>query len=527
MIPGMSQTPYSKWLRLVALIAIGAGVAARTIYFGSNPPGLNQDETSIGYEAWSLLHYGTDRYGLSWPVHLINFGNGGNASYAYAAMPFVIFGLSPLTIRMPMLVTALASLPLVWFIARRLFGEESAWAATAVVALSPWHIMLSRWALEGNILPFLFLCGLALLVYSVDTNRRALWLAIACATFGVSVYSYGPGYVAVPLFVIGALLVGLSGRIFTVRQAALGALVFAIATAPIALYVLVNFFQWNTIHLGGITVPRLPVTASFESKMSEGGLLTHVEQFLLIMVLQRDGSVHNVTDPYGVLYSGIFFALALGFVVATPVRVFAGRAPLMRLLVPLWVVACIPTGVFQMPNINRLNLLLMGMVVAAGLALGAIEKKFRGAVVVGVLSMSVPFGFFLHDYFTSQRDRLVFEFVDGLLPALKYAQANTSQEARICVTGRVNMPQVYALFSETRDPREYARSVKYIKPNEAFRPVASYGRYTFGLERCDLRTAKVVVARRIERVQEPFRRVRSFGIFDVYAAPDLSTRVAR
>lgn len=515
----MIETLGLRLVRIVALVAVCAGVAARIFYFGGTPPGLNQDEASIGYEAWSLLHYGVDRNGMSWPVDLINFGDGGNASFAYMAMPFVSFGLSPLTIRLPMLISALASLPLIWLVARRLFDERAAWGATAVVSLSPWHIMLSRWAFEGNALPFLFLCGLALLAFAMNAGQRSLWLIAACAMFGVSVYSYAPAYLAVPLFVFGSLTICALRRIVTARQAGLGALTFAIAAAPIALFVLVNYFHWGTLKLGGITIPRLPVIAEFQRQTAEGPL-AHVGQFIRLLETQRDGQVYNVTDPYGVTYSGVFLVLAFGVVIATIILVANGAWPVKRLLVSLWVIACIPTGIFVEPNINRVNLLLMGIVVAAGLALATIDNRIRGTLVVGILSMSVPFCFFVHSYFTTQRDLIAAKFVDGLLPALHYAQSNVAPTAGICVSGLINMPQVYTLFSETRDPWEYLRSVRYINPKGPLRRVASYGRYTFGLERCEFKDAQAVVSKREENVPKPFVKVRSFGQFDVSTVTD-------
>ena len=116
--PLVKETQYLKLVHVVSLVAIAVGIFARIFHFGSTPPGLNQDEASVGYDAWSLVHFGTDGDGVPWPVHRISFGSGGNGSYAYMALPFVAFGLSPLTIRLPMLISGLASLFLVWFVGR-------------------------------------------------------------------------------------------------------------------------------------------------------------------------------------------------------------------------------------------------------------------------------------------------------------------------------------------------------------------------------------------------------------------------
>ena len=513
----LSDTQYARLARTLALVCLGVGVLLRVAQFGSVPPGLNQDEASIGYDAWNLAHFGTEGNGVHWPVHLISWGDGGNASYAYMAAPFVAFGLSPFTLRLPMLIASLASLFLVWLVIRRLFEERAAWASAAVVALSPWHIMLSRWALDCNALPFLFLCGLALLMVSLDATRKLVWLTITCVMFGVSVYSYGAAYLAVPVFVLSALALCAAGGLLTRRQAVIGAVVFALTALPMALYIFVNFFRWDSIHLAGITIPRLPRTPRFEKQLA-AGLLSHVGELLQLLVTQTDGRLYNVTDPYGVVYSSIFFALAIGLAGIIPVLVVRKRWPLVRLLIPLWIIACIPTGIVQEPNINRINLLLMGLVSTVGVALAAVDKWARGILIVGLILLLALSGFFARDYFTTQRDRISVAFFDGFLPALTYARNNTPEGGKICVTSQVNMPQIYTLFESPSDSKEYVRTVQYTwTATERTGEVISYGPYTFGLQRCDFNRASTVVARRGEHVPEGFAKSKSYKSFDVYA----------
>jgi hypothetical protein len=513
----MDGTRHLRFFRIFSIVVVLFGVAVRVIELGRTPPGLNQDEASIGYEAWSLLHYGIDRNGVSWPVHLISWGSGQNALYAYIAMPFVLFGLSPTTIRLPMLISGLASLLLLWIIARRLFDERAAWAVAVVAALCPWHIMLSRWALESNILPFVFLCGLTALVISINANRRTLWLGCAGTLFGLSLYAYGTAYLAVPLFIGSALLVGSAGHLFTIRQVLVCCAVFAITAFPITLFILVNLFQWNSLSLSGVSVPRLPTTPRFETQLSDGGLLTHIQQFWQLLETQQDGTVYNVTDPYGVLYSAAFFFLAIGFAILIAVLVFRRKWPVQRVFVSLWIVASLPIGIVQEPNINRINILLMGMVFSAGLAIAMIDRLIRGVFVAGSTLLLVLFGFFVRDYFTTQREKLAVEFSDGLLSALQYARTNTRPSDGICITAQVNMPYIYALFSDHGDPREYLNSVQYAAAAAPFRQVVGYGRYTFGLDRCDMQRVRLIVARTDEKIPEQFTEKKSFSSFRVYS----------
>ena len=49
------------------------------------PRGIHVDEAGMAFDAFCLSHYGTDRYGLSRPVYLANYGGGQSALYAYLA----------------------------------------------------------------------------------------------------------------------------------------------------------------------------------------------------------------------------------------------------------------------------------------------------------------------------------------------------------------------------------------------------------------------------------------------------------
>lgn len=85
-----------KWLLLAILIL---GFLCRLLFLKSMPGGLNQDEASIGYEAYSIMKFGTDRHGISYPVHLISWGSGQNALYAYLLIPFIkLMGLSEFSV---------------------------------------------------------------------------------------------------------------------------------------------------------------------------------------------------------------------------------------------------------------------------------------------------------------------------------------------------------------------------------------------------------------------------------------------
>ena len=104
-------------LYLVAALLVGFIV--RVWQFGEIPPGLNQDEASTAYDAFSILNYGVDRNGSHNPVVLISWGSGMYSLASYLEMPFIaIFGLSATAARMVFLLAGLASLPIFYYLLR-------------------------------------------------------------------------------------------------------------------------------------------------------------------------------------------------------------------------------------------------------------------------------------------------------------------------------------------------------------------------------------------------------------------------
>ena len=81
---------------------LALGIFVRLYRFGSAPPGLNQDEAFAAYDAWALLHYGTDSSLHRFPVYLTAWGSGMNALESYLMIPFLaLFGVKPWVSRLP------------------------------------------------------------------------------------------------------------------------------------------------------------------------------------------------------------------------------------------------------------------------------------------------------------------------------------------------------------------------------------------------------------------------------------------
>ena len=157
--------------RMIAAALLILGCAVRLLFPEALPLGLNQDEASSGYDAWALLRTGMDRNGNSWPVLFVSWGRGQNVLMSYLSMPFIaLLGLRPLSVRLPNALAGCLSLAVMWRLARRARGERFGLCVLFLLAVNPWHIMSSRWALESNLLPALIL-GACYFLFRAEKNQ--------------------------------------------------------------------------------------------------------------------------------------------------------------------------------------------------------------------------------------------------------------------------------------------------------------------------------------------------------------------
>jgi len=101
------------WIGALAVFA-ALVVIRNVVDLAGSPPGLYVDEASIGYNAWTIAHFGVDEHGIHFPLFFEAFGEYKNPVYVYAVAALVRF--LPLTVaveRFPAAIFGLAAI--VWF----------------------------------------------------------------------------------------------------------------------------------------------------------------------------------------------------------------------------------------------------------------------------------------------------------------------------------------------------------------------------------------------------------------------------
>lgn len=169
--------------------------------FGTVPGGLDWDEASLGYNAFSILHTGRDEYGKWLPVILQSFGDYKPALYAYLIIPFLSFmGLTVQAVRMPSALAGIATIVLTYFLVKKLFGSgKMGLLAMLLLTLSPWHIQFSRIGFEANVGLFFDVAMATFFLYGL---KKPWLLILSAVSFALSIYTYQSEKVFAPLLAL-------------------------------------------------------------------------------------------------------------------------------------------------------------------------------------------------------------------------------------------------------------------------------------------------------------------------------------
>jgi len=514
----MQEWAFQHKTNLLFAAILLLGIFARTWEFRSLPPGLHHDEASSAVDAYYLYHYGVDRQNLSYPVHFIAWGNGQNAPYAYLLIPFIaLFGLSPTVVRLPILLSGIATLPFVFWIFRRVVDEKFGLFAMLCIAISPWHILLSRWGLESNLLPLFFSIGFLFLLKSRADWR---WFLAANLVFALCLYTYGTTYAFLPIFLLFAVIILYRSRILNIKQIAMGLAVLFIAGLPIILFVAINVFGYDSIHIGPVTIPHMPVLSRFQQEgvmFQSNRINTFVRFFtgtLNLLMSQNDNRIRNVFPPYGYFY-GYTFPLAI----AGAICLARARTPRReeKLLWLGWLVAAVILGSMEPVIVNRLNIIFLPLIGLIAYFIYRLGTFSRYVIPIASAILLIAFAFFTRSYHGEQyRLEAGKEFYTGFLPALEFAQKET--EGPICISNyKVNMPYIFVPYTEKMPPADLVREIHYSHPNTPLREADRLGRYTFGLENCGENPDSAYLLFRTEKLDgsKNYRKIH-FDYFTLY-----------
>lgn len=467
---------------IILYIILVVGFITRSVGININPKGLNVDEASSGYDAYSILEFGCDRNGNKFPVFLEAWGSGQNALYSYLMIPFIkLFGLNVITTRLPMVILGCISL-IVWYnLLNEVKNKKFAIIGLSFLVICPWNIMKSRWGLESNIFPDFVLYAIYFIVKFIKTNNVSK-LYIASILLGVSSYTYGTSYFFLPIFCIIMYIYLLYTKKVNIKNVILSFSIIFIIALPIMLYIIINTFDLNQIDLGIITIPKLPVNRYEEqTSIFNGNILTKsIKNFvksLKLLLTQDDGLSWNCIPGFG-----IFYIISIPFLVYGIIYSIKNKEEIKKYesAIDIWFISSfLLMFVLNEVNINRINVLIYPLIyyVINGIYIVVAKRNIISNSIILIVYIAFFVMFMCSYIFLKPANN--YTFVDNIKEVIEYVEK--VKDRKIYIEYAFKEPYIYVLYYTKYNTHDFIDSVQYIDNENLgkFDNIKSFGRYNF------------------------------------------------
>jgi len=242
----------------IVLLFIGF-LFTRLFLLDQVPFGLHVDEAGMAYDAYSLAHFGVDRYLNSYPVYLINFGGGQSALYAYSvAFLLKFFDYSIFIVRLPGVILSTITFIIGYLtISEVLHSKKFGLLFAFLFTLLPYYIMQSRFGLDCNLM--MGMSSIVLyFVHRMIMNPSPKSYFLAGFFSGLILYTYALSYVVMPLFLLFVFIVMIRTKTIVLKHIHYFIIPLFILALPLLLMVIINTFDYNQMTILGFTIPKLP-----------------------------------------------------------------------------------------------------------------------------------------------------------------------------------------------------------------------------------------------------------------------------
>ena len=282
---------------------------------------LNVDEAMTALNAKTIAETGKDLTGVSFPVYLEAWGFAGQSVMLAYIMAFFIkiFGFSLFSIRLPMLLISLVSLFIFYDFAKRIFkSKKVALVALAFLAISPWHILQSKWSIDCNMFPHFALISIYFLYRGITDKKIFLYLSMVF--FGLTMYTYGIAIYFVPFFLLISAIYLFINKKVTLKDLIICILIYFVTFTPLLIMYIINFFKINeSINLGIFTIKYFPNSTRTDDMLLFSNniifqLLQNIKTLFTVIFRQYDYLEWNATNIFGTTYHISIIFILIGIV---------------------------------------------------------------------------------------------------------------------------------------------------------------------------------------------------------------------
>lgn len=456
----------------------------------SVPPATSMDEASISYNAYSVLKTGGDEYGEFPLISQRSYDDWRRSTYLLLTTPFIgTLGLRPMAARLPAIILSVISVWATYKIAFLLFGQTTGLLAAFFLAISPWHVYISRLGHESNAYLSFFLFGVLLFLEALKQKRK-IWLSFGF--FTLSLVSYYAGQVLLPPFALGLAWI-YRKKLPAFRTQVI---LFAILLVPILWNIfspaaMVRFSGTSAFSPGVHAREFASRVVSYNEASSHGdivGMLRYHRYLFPVEIFIRNYFSHfspewlfanSGGEPFKAPNIGLAYLWQLPFVLVG--IVVARKKPIAL----LWLFAATLPGSIatQAPHAMRGYVLVPVLQILTALGIVWLWLQLRSARIlfVCILALTILYNFslFTRNYFFVFPKEQSRSFHYPMSRAIPYVLANQDQYQKIVFSNQGDLYQSYMVFLyySNYDPSLYQQEGGTI--SGGFAETHAFGKYEF------------------------------------------------
>ncbi len=491
---------------LIVLIIILA-FALRFYNLGQNPPSLTWDEAAWGYNAYSIGIDGKDEFGRFLPYdYLESFGDFKPPIYAYlTVLPIFLFGLNEFAVRVPSAFFGVLTVFMTFFLVKRIFFKSKnnnlyALFSALFLAISPWHIMLSRAAFEANVASFFIVLGVW--AFLAGVQDRKWYLLLSAFSFALSIYTFNTSRIVAPLLLL-LLLYAFRKKLLAIKKQTIFAIILGfLILAPVVSFLLspqaslrfkeVNIFSDISVVEKANQQIQNDGNALWSNVINNRRVLYSLEyirhyfdnlnpNFLFI---KGDGnpkfSIQDVGQMY--IWDIVFFIGGIFLLIR--------KKEDNWWLIPSWLLlGIIPAATArETPHALRIEttLPMFQILTAYGFVCFLLWlKKYRQkwikntVIVILFVLLFLNVSYFLHNYFNHYSFEYSSEWQYGYKESIEYVKSVEGNYDYVQVTNELGRPYVYYLFYTKTEPGEFRKTMKVQRDPFGFVKILGFGKYLF------------------------------------------------
>ena len=486
-----------KWI-FIAIIILAS--VLRLYKLGQVPLSLEWDEVALGYDAYSILNTGRDQFGSFLPDTFRSLDDYKPPIYIYAdVIPTFIFGLNEFSTRLPSALFGIGAVIMTYFLTYSIFSNVDYFrkyayhislVASLLLAVSPWHLQLSRAAFEVNISVFITICAVFAFIYSL---KKPKYFILSAFLFGLDLFSYHSTRVVAPL-IMASLFIFLNNKLPPRKYIISFVIIFGfffMAFLPILFSkeAQIRFSATNIFTPGARYLSEKDLQKEFLDKRLKdakigfdlAGKIFHNQRLIYLDYDTLKTAPSHYLSNFGFEYlfirgdaplhhapgMGLLYIFELPFILLGLYTVLRFGLNRYTLILPVWLLlAPIPDAVTrEAPHAVRTELILPMYQIFASVGIIALFKFLKkepkwiwmpvllATIAVFMANMS----YYLHQYYVHTNYDVAGKWLYGRKEAVAVTERLKNNYDAVYVSMRVEDPYIFWLYYTKYPPKDYLK----------------------------------------------------------------------